>query len=166
MFKSWQRTINNLLSEPYGLSFTLFVLAVIPGVIGAKIGLLIVPSSESGAVAAVTEPLTTKFLPGYIAIHIANSKARQQFLKQPIVFGLWGGFSFGLAERVMYYFDGATPLLLWIVSIGLHAVFGVLVAGTLYWRGTEPWYKQDIGIILLGISIAATAHYAWNVIII
>lgn len=162
----WYRTRENLLSDPYGLSFTLFVLAVGSGVLGARLMLIILPSYSSAAAAAMTEPITTKFLPAYLSLHFAKSEARQKILKQPILFGAWGGLSFGLAERIMYFLDGAALDPLWTVSIGLHGVFGILVAGILYWRGVEPWSKSDIGIILLGISTAAIIHYVWNIIIV
>jgi hypothetical protein len=164
--KLWHRTKDNVLSSPYGLSFILFVLAVIPGGIGAKVMLLVVPSYSSAPVAAITEPITTKFLPAYVSLYLATSEAYQQFLRRPILFGVWGGLAFGLAERVMYVLDGTSPHLLWTVSVGLHGVFGILAAGTLYWRGKEPWNKSDMGLILFGIFATATVHYVWNIVIV
>lgn len=166
MLKYIQKTRENLQSEPYGLTFTLFVLAVFSGAIGTKIGLILFPAYSSAAIAAVTEPITTKFLPAYLSLRLATPAVQQQFLNRPILFGAWGGLAFGLAERTMYFVDGATPHFLWTMSLGLHGVFGILAAGALYWRGLEPWGKLDIGMILFGISAAITLHYMWNVVII
>lgn len=160
------RTKENLFSDPYGLTLALFGLAVIPGVLGGELMLLALPSYSSAAVGAMTEPITTKFLPAYISLHLAKSKARQQLLKRPVLFGALGGLVFGIAERFMFLSEGLTPHRLWTVSVGLHGIFGILAAGILYWRGIEPWGKSDIGVILLGISAAATVHYIWNIIIV
>jgi hypothetical protein len=162
----WLKTRDNLLSEPYGLCSTLFVLAVISGGLGAKLVGFIFPIYPSVAIAAITEPITTKFLPAYISLHLADSNAQQRFLNRPVLFGAWGGISFGLAERVLYAISGADPLLLWTVSVGLHGVFGILAAGVVYWRGLEPWNKSDSGIILLGISAAISIHLVWNTVIV
>lgn len=163
------RIKSNLISDPYGLTFLIFALAILPGAAVTQL-VLFVPgiSLDTTAAAAVSEPISTKFLPALLVLYIArnNRETFNSIHTNPALFGSLGGFAIGISERLLYFTNGSPPTIFWTISVALHTIWGLMVAGTVFWRGAGPWNMLDFLVLLVALLATMALHVLWNVVLI
>jgi hypothetical protein len=177
----WQVVLIGFVFWIFGAVIPLLGLAGVSDVVAAYTSFE--GSSAGHVTAAVLEPFVTKFSPALAVVALA-SRPRESFpgvvqrvlavvyfptidlelvVGRPLVFGAYGGLSFGVLEaigKVMRYDFGVTTGL--VLAACLHDVTGLLVAGSVYWtvRMEREWIR---GVIRgVGLALAPALHFAWN----
>lgn len=159
-----RNVFSDLAHHPYALTFLVFSMGVLPGAtVPYFISHFSIPVSCLN-LAGCTEPLTTKLLPAILIVILANKNSIiGGILSNPFRFGFYGGISYGIAQRIVYIFGGYGLSSPWIISIMLHGIWGISVAGTFFWSLGRDNRLPGHFVVVLGTIFAITTHTLWNV---
>lgn len=123
-------------------------------------------SAPHQIVAAVTEPITTKLVPAIVIVYLHErddfNLQRWYIRKYPYWFGLIGGLSLGVLERILYVsVKGASISAPFLIAPWMHALNAILIAGFVF-RTEERQGSRYVAILSAIIALAMAIHLFWN----